>query len=77
MRLYRDVDLHPDVAEFLQRYIGDKRGLLFCYPEWHATTCITNIEDRWLTERLKAMGLDEPGMGWHAFRRFRKNVAAW
>jgi hypothetical protein len=31
-----------------------------------------NIEDRWLTERLKAMGLDEPGMGWHAFRRFRK-----
>src|SRR6266480_1417244 len=26
---YRDVDLHPDVAEFLQRYIGDKPGLLF------------------------------------------------
>ena len=21
--------------------------------------------------RLKKMGLDEPGMGWHAFRRFR------
>src|SRR5437016_14154497 len=35
-------------------------------------TCHNNIEDRWLTERLKAMGLDEPGMGWHAFRRFRK-----
>jgi len=30
-----------------------------------------NIENRWLTERLKAMQLDEPGMGWHAFRRFR------
>ncbi len=68
---YRDVDLHPDVAEFLQRYIGDKRGLLFATrngtPHLH-----NNIEDRWLTERLKAMGLDEPGMGWHAFRRFRK-----
>jgi integrase len=68
---YRDVDLHPDVAEFLQRYIGDKPGLLFVTrngtPHLH-----NNIEDRWLTERLKAMGLDEPGMGWHAFRRFRK-----
>jgi hypothetical protein len=30
-----------------------------------------NIEERWLTERLKTMQLDEPGMGWHAFRRFR------
>jgi hypothetical protein len=30
-----------------------------------------NIEERWLTERLKAMQLDEPGMGWRAFRRFR------
>jgi integrase len=68
---YRDVDLHPDVAEFLRRYIGDKRGLLFATrngtPHLH-----NNIEDRWLTARLKEMGLDEPGMGWHAFRRFRK-----
>jgi len=31
-----------------------------------------NIEESWLTARLKKMGLDEPGMGWHAFRRFRK-----
>src|ERR1700732_757543 len=30
-----------------------------------------NIEERWLTERLTAMQVDEPGMGWHAFRRFR------
>ena len=51
---YRDVDLHPDVAEFLQRYIGDKPGLLFATrngtPHLH-----NNIEDRWLTERLKAI----------------------
>ncbi len=68
---YRDIDLHPDVAEFLRRYIGEKRELLFATrngtPHLH-----NNIEDRWLTARLKEMGLDEPGMGWHAFRRFRK-----
>ena len=68
---YRDIDLHPDVAEFLQRFISGKKGLVFTTrngtPHLH-----NNIEDRWLTERLKKMGLDEPGMGWHAFRRFRK-----
>jgi integrase len=68
---FRDIDLHPDVAEFLQHFIGDREGLLFDTrngtPHLH-----NNIEDRWLTARLKAMGLDEPGMGWHAFRRFRK-----
>jgi hypothetical protein len=31
-----------------------------------------NLEDRWLTVRLVSMGLDEKGMGFHAFRRFRK-----
>lgn len=68
---YRDVDLHPDVAEFLQRFIGERKGLLFFTrngtPRLH-----NNIEERWLTERLRKKGLDEPGMGWHAFRRFRK-----
>jgi integrase len=68
---YRDIDLHPDVAEFLQRFIGERTGLLFLTrngtPHLH-----NNIEERWLTERLRRKGLDEPGMGWHAFRRFRK-----
>lgn len=31
-----------------------------------------NLEDRWLTPRLVAKGLDETGMGWHWFKRFRK-----
>ena len=31
-----------------------------------------NLENRWLTPRLKTMGVDEPGLGWHGFRRFRK-----
>ena len=67
---YRDIDLHPEVAEYLQRFISYKSGLLFKTrkgtPHLH-----NNIEDRWLTRRLKAMQLDERGMGWHAFRRFR------
>jgi hypothetical protein len=40
-----------------------------------------NLEDRWLTPRLVKMGLDEQGMGWHSFKRFRKTwlvaIAVW
>jgi integrase len=68
---YREIDLHPNVAEYLRAFISGKDGLLFKTrngtPHLH-----NNIEDRWLTERLKGMKLDEPGMGWHAFRRFRE-----
>jgi integrase len=67
----REIDLHSDVADFLRRLIDGREGLLFVTrngtPHLH-----NNIEESWLTERLKPMGLDEPGMGWHAFRRFRK-----
>jgi hypothetical protein len=67
----RQVDLHPDVAEYLQRYAAGKMGLLF-----HTTNETPhlngNLEDRWLTPRLVARGLDEKGMGWHSFKRFRK-----
>ena len=31
-----------------------------------------NLKDRWLTPRLLQMGLEEKGMGWHSFKRFRK-----
>ena len=68
---YREVDLSTSVAEYLRAFIDGKDGLLFetrnGTPYLH-----NNLESRWLTERLKAMGLEEPGMGWHAFRRFRK-----
>jgi integrase len=68
---YREVDLSTPVAEYLRAFIDGKDGLLFetrnGTPYLH-----NNLESRWLTERLKPMGLDEPGMGWHAFRRFRK-----
>jgi integrase len=67
----REVDLHPDVAEFLHRYTAGKLGLLFhtarCTPHLY-----NNLEDRWLTPRLSKMGLEEKGMGWHSFKRYRK-----
>jgi len=60
---YREVDLSTSVAEYLRAFIDGKDGLLFetrnGTPYLH-----NNLESRWLTERLKAMGLDEPGMGW-------------
>jgi hypothetical protein len=31
-----------------------------------------NYVQRWLTPRLLKMGLEEGGMGWHSFKRFRK-----
>jgi integrase len=67
----REVDLHPKVAEFLQRYMGGKSGLLFSTAA-KTPHMYSNLEDRWLTPRLVKMGLDEKGMGWHSFRRFRK-----
>ena len=67
----RQVDLHPGVAEYLQRYAAGKMGLLFHTA--NGTPHLNgNLEDRWLTPRLVARGLDEKGMGWHSFKRFRK-----
>jgi integrase len=67
---YRDIDLHSEIAEYLRVFTCGKDGLL-CKARNGTPHLHNNIEERWLTERLKAMQLDEPGMGWHAFRRFR------
>ena len=67
----RQVDLHPDIAEYLQRYAAGKTGLLF-HTANGTPHLYGNLEDRWLTPRLTKMGVDERGMGWHAFKRFRK-----
>jgi integrase len=67
----REIDLHPEIAEYLRKYVVGKTGLLFRTA--NNTPCLNgNLEGRWLTPRLKEMGLDEKGMGWHAFKRFRK-----
>src|ERR1700741_4317820 len=62
----RQVDLHPDIAEYLQRYrAGKAAGLLFNTANG-TPHMYGNLEDRWLTPRLTKMGLDEKGMGWHS-----------
>ena len=66
----REIDLHPDIAEFLRRYTTDKKGLLF-HTKRDTPHLYNNLEDRWLTPRLIDMGLDEDGMGWHSIRRYR------
>jgi integrase len=67
----RQVDLHPDIAEYLQRCRAGKAGLLFNTANG-TPHMYGNLEDRWLTPRLTKMGLDEKGMGWHSFKCFRK-----
>jgi integrase len=67
----REIDLHPDIAEFLRRYRTDKSGLLF-HTAKGTPRLYNNLEDRWFTPRLLQMGLEEKGMGWHSFKRFRK-----
>lgn len=67
----REIDLHPDVAEFLRCYRTEKSGLLF-HTARGTPRLYHNLEERWLTPRLLEMGLEEKGMGWHSFKRFRK-----
>ena len=67
----REFDLHPDVAEYLRQYTAGKSGLLF-HTANGTPHLYGNLEDRWLTPRLTEMKLDEKGMGWHSFKRFRK-----
>jgi len=68
---FREVDLSRNIAEYLRLFIDGKDGLLF--KTRNGTPYLHNsLEQRWLTPRLEAMGIDEKGMGFHAFRRFRK-----
>jgi integrase len=58
----RQIDLCPNVAEYLRTFIDGKDGLLF--QTRNGTPYLHNkLGSRWLTERLKKMDLDEPGMG--------------
>jgi integrase len=64
----REIDLHPDIAEYLRCHMTGKNGLLFHTA--HGTPHLyNNLDNRWLTPRLDEMKLDA---GWHSFKRFRK-----
>ena len=66
----REVDLSTSVAEYLQRHVSHGSGLIF--QTHHGTPHLYgNLEDRWLTPRLSTLNLEQEGMGWHSFRRFR------
>ena len=67
----REIDLHPDVAEYLRQYIAAKSGLLFQTANG-TPHLYGNLAERWFTPRLIKMEVDEKGMGWHSFKRFRK-----
>ena len=77
----REVDLHPDVAEYLRRYATGKSGLLFS-TESGTPHLYGNLARRCLSPRLATLGLlGEKGMGWHALsvsvRRGSGALVAW
>ena len=66
---YRTVDLHPDVAELLSGFVGDRKsGYIFCTSRGkpHGQN---NILRRKLHPVLEKLGINR--CGFHAFRRFR------
>jgi len=65
-----DRSVFQDLLVVLRRFTTGKSGLLF-RTKRGTPHLYNNLEDRWLTPRLMAMGLDEDGMGWHSIRRFR------
>jgi integrase len=66
----RQVDLCSAVADYIRPYVNGKPGLIF-HTKNGTPHLYANLEDHWLTPRLEKLGIDEKGMGWHAFRRFR------
>lgn len=65
----RDIDLHPDVAAMLKRFIGNRiSGFLFCSKNG-LPLLQSNVLRLALHQLLKKLG--QPKAGAHAFRRFR------
>jgi integrase len=73
---FRIVDLCPELAEYLRKFVGDRKGPLF--PSQKRTTPISygNFLKRYLTPSMKKLGIKEPGKAAHAFRRFRSSILA-
>ena len=71
---YRIVDLCPEAAEYLRKFVASRHGLLF--PSRKSTTPVSyqNFRNRYLTPAMERLGMKEPGKACHAFRRFRSSV---
>jgi len=70
---YRVVDLCPEAAEYLRKFVGNRNGLLF--PSRKRTTPVSyrSFLKRYLTPSMEKLGIKEPGKAAHAFRRFRSS----
>jgi integrase len=69
---WRQIDLHPDVADYLRKFVIGKSGLILHTK--HGTPYLYgNLAEDWLDQRLAKLGLYEAGMGWHSFKRFRNS----
>jgi DNA (cytosine-5)-methyltransferase 1 len=67
---YRKIDLHPDVADYVRKFVSGKSGLIL-HTSNGTPYLYGNLADDWLDPLLAKLGLYESGMGWHSFKRFR------
>ena len=73
---YRIVDLCPEAAEYLRKFVGDRKGPLFPSRKRTIPVSYRNFLKRHLTPSIKKLGIKEPGKAAHAFRRFRSSIIA-
>jgi integrase len=69
---WRQIDLHPDVADFLRKFVAGRSGLIL-KTENNTPFLYGNLQDGWLDPRLEKLGLSQDGGGWHQFKRFRNS----
>jgi integrase len=69
---WRQIELHPDVADYLRKFVIGKSGL-FLHTKHDTPYLYGNVAEDWLDQRLAKLGLYEAGMGWHSFKRFRNS----
>ena len=69
---YREIELHPDISNYINKYIIGKSGLIL-HTKNGTPYLYGNLADDWLDQRLAKLGLYEAGMGWHSFKRFRNS----
>jgi integrase/recombinase XerD len=67
---WRDVDIHPRVAQILREYVRTRIGLLFPSRSGLPRS-YSNTYNRNLRPKLEKLGFYVPGAGAHCFRRFR------
>ena len=73
---YRVVDICPEAAEHLRRFIRDRNGLLFPSMRGRDLASSSGADPlkRHITPDFERLRIKEPGKGAHSFRRFRASV---